>query len=90
MPGREVSSLTMGVVGTLSRLGRGCREGVEKLGAKRQLLTHLGLQHLQALRQLRHFAAIETTCGREEAGAGARDPRFPWSPWAGRRERTNI
>lgn len=27
------------------------------------LLTHLGLQHLQPLSQLRHFAAVEATCG---------------------------
>lgn len=59
-----------------------CREWVGRLGARRQLLTHLGLQHLQPLRQLGHFAAVKTTCGREEAGTGARSPSSPWSPSA--------
>ena len=39
-----------------------------------KVLTHLGLQHLQPLRQLRHFAAVETTCGEEAGWVGA--PRF--------------
>lgn len=42
--------------------------------ARGGLLTHLGLQHLQSLGQLRHFAAVETTCGEGKAGAKARDP----------------
>lgn len=42
--------------------------------ARGGLLTHLGLQHLQSLGQLRHFAAVETTCGEGKAGAKARGP----------------
>lgn len=75
---RQGSCLLTGVVGTMSRPGVGCREGVGRLGARRQLLTDLGLQHLQPLGQLRQFAAVETTCGREEAEAEARGPRFPF------------
>lgn len=36
--------------------------------ARGGLLTHLGLQHLQSLGQLRNFAAVETTCGEGKAG----------------------
>lgn len=54
-------------------MGRGVQEGVgkakvSKAQGKGGLLTHLGLQHLQSLRQLRHFAAVETTCGEGKAG----------------------
>lgn len=47
----------------------GCyRKEWGKLRARGGLLTHLGLQCLQPLCQLRYFAAVETTCGQGEAG----------------------
>lgn len=71
----SLSVLEQSLEGKLRKPGWDQWEGPACLAGK--LLTHLGLQHLQPLCQLCHFAAVETTCG--EGGSWAGAPGSPWS-----------